>query len=131
MKITNKNIGEYVVYDNESLIAGMLDILFYNVKAGEFQIWDYKTNKEFSRESKYGNYLLGDLCTIQDCDLEVYSLQLSLYKLIIEKNTGIKLGDSYVVWFSHNNPTYEVIKINDRKYHAELIMNNRIKELAA
>jgi len=120
---------EYVVYDGESLIGGMLDMLFYNVKAKEFQIWDWKTNKEFDKESKYGNYLSGDLCTIQDSDLEIYSLQLSLYKLIIEKNTGIKLGDSYIVWFSHNNPTYEIIKVNDRRYHAEIIMNDRIKEI--
>jgi hypothetical protein len=68
---------------------------------------------------------------IEDCDLEIYSLQLELYKYIIEKNTGIKLGDSYVVWFSHNNPTYEVIKTKNRRYDIETIVNLRIQDIAA
>jgi hypothetical protein len=119
---------EFVVYDKESLIGGMLDILFYNVKTNEFQIWDYKTNKKFTINNKE-KYLLGDLCMIEDCDLEIYSLQLSLYKYIIEKNTGIKLGKSYVVWFSHNNPTYEIIETKDRAYHAKLIIEKRINEI--
>jgi hypothetical protein len=121
---------EFVVYDRESLIGGMLDMLFFNVKAGEFQIWDWKTNKKFDREEK-SRHLLNELCMIEDCDLEIYSLQLELYKYIIEKNTGIKLGDSYVVWFSHNNSTYEVIKTKNRRYDIETIVNLRIQDIAA
>ena len=48
---------ELVVFDKETLIGGMLDILFYNVKAKEFQIWDWKTNKKFTIENK-DKYLL-------------------------------------------------------------------------
>jgi hypothetical protein len=121
---------EFVVYDKESLIGGMLDMLFYNVKAGEFQIWDYKTNKKFDKEEK-NRHLLNELCMIEDCDLELYSLQLELYKYIIEKNTGMKLGKSYIVWFSHNNPTYEVIKTKNRRYDIETIVNLRIQDIAA
>ena len=121
---------EFVVYDKESLIGGMLDMLFYNVKAQEFQIWDWKTNKKFIREEK-SRHLLNELCMIEDCDLEVYSLQLELYKYIIEKNTGMKLGKSYIVWFSHNNPTYEIIETKNRKYDISVIVNSRIQELVA
>ena len=121
---------EFVVYDRESLIGGMLDMLFYNIKAEEFQIWDWKTNKKFIREEK-SRHLINELCMIEDSDLEVYSLQLELYKYIIEKNTGMKLGKSYIVWFSHNNPTYEIIETKNRKYDIGVIVNNRISELAA
>lgn len=118
---------EMVVRDPESLVAGMLDILFYNVKAKEYQIWDWKTNKSFSmREDRK---LLDELCLLDDCDLEIYSLQLSMYKFIIEKNTGLKLGNSYVVWFSHNNDNYEVIEMKSRSYYASMIINKRILEL--
>ena len=119
---------EFVVYDRESLIGGMLDMLFYNVKAGEFQIWDYKTNKNLSLKCKE-RHLLNELCFLEDCDLELYSLQLSLYKYIIEKNTGMKLGKSYLIWFSHNNPTYKIIESKDRSYYVELMIKNRINEL--
>jgi hypothetical protein len=68
---------------------------------------------------------------LEDCDLELYSLQLELYKQIIEKNIPIKLGKSYIVWFSHNNDDYKIIETRDRKYYINCLINNRIAELAA
>jgi len=121
---------ELVVFDRESLIGGMLDMLFFNVKKGEFQIYDWKTNKEFTKEMK-SRHLTGDLYMLEDSDLEIYSIQLGLYKYIIEKYTGIKLGKSYIVWFSHNNPSYEIIEAKDRTYYVKKIIENRILELAA
>jgi len=121
---------EMIVYDKESLIGGMLDILFYNVKLKQFQIWDWKTNKKFDKEMK-SRHFHDKLYLLEDSDLEIYSLQLAMYKLIIEKNTGIKLGKSYVVWFSHNNDNYEIIETKDRSYYANMIMADRIAELAA
>jgi len=121
---------EMIVYDPESLIGGMLDILFYNIRTGEFQIWDWKTNKKFDMDKK-SRHFQDELYMLEDSDLEIYSIQLAMYKLIIEKITGIKLGKSYVVWFSHNNESYEIIECKDREYYAKLIMNKRIAELAA
>jgi hypothetical protein len=121
---------ELVVYDRETLIGGMLDILFWNVKAKEFQIWDYKTNKEFTYEMK-DRHLINDLYLLEDCDLELYSLQLGLYKYIIEKNIPIKLGKSYLVWFSHNNDNYKIIETKNMSYYIDIIVKNRIQELAA
>lgn len=121
---------EMILYDSESLIGGMLDILFYNVRMKEFQIWDWKTNKKFDKEMK-SRHFQDKLYMLEDSDLEIYSLQLAMYKLIIEKNTGMKLGKSYVVWFSHNNDNYEIIETKNREYYAKLIMEDRIKELAA
>lgn len=116
---------ELVVYDKESLIGGMIDAIFYNVKTKEFQIYDWKTNKGFSYENKW-NSLLDELGLLQDCDLEVYSLQLSLYKYIIEKACGIKLGKSCLVWFSHNNENYKIIETIDRSSYVRDIINKRI-----
>jgi hypothetical protein len=96
----------------------------------QFQIWDWKTNKKFDMEMK-SRHFQDKLMVLEDSDLEIYSLQLAMYKHIIEKNTGIKLGQSYVVWFSHNNDNYEIIETKDREYYANMIMEDRIKELAA
>ena len=100
--------AEQIVYDKKSKIAGMFDILYWNVKAQEFQIWDNKTNKVFigleneeniekvegyekQKERPIKN-LKGKLSILEDNDLEIYSLQLEMYKQIIERNTSIKLG---------------------------------------
>jgi len=114
---------EFIMYDSESLIGGMTDIIFYNVKAKEIQIWDWKTNKDFTFENSYQN-LTNELSDLNDCDHEIYSLQLSMYKYIIEKNTGIKLGKSYLVWLSHNNNNYKVIEGIDRKNHINKIIKS-------
>jgi hypothetical protein len=119
---------EFVVYDKESLIGGMLDMIFYNVKANEFQIYDWKTNKDFTNEMK-SRHLLNDLYMLEDCDLEIYSLQLELYKQIIEKNIPIKLGKSYIVWFSHNNDNYKIIETKDRQFYVGKIIEKRIESL--
>jgi len=118
---------EMILYDKESLIGGMLDILFYNVKTGEYQIWDHKTNKELTLKTE--RRLKNKLYILDDSDLTIYSLQLSMYKYIIEKNTGIKLGKSYIVWYSHNNSNYEIIQTKDYSYFVNIIINNRINEI--
>ena len=118
---------EMVIYDKKSLIGGMLDMLFWNVKTQEFQIWDYKTNKEFT--FKTNRRLKDELYILDDSDLNIYSLQLGMYKYIIEKYTGIKLGKSYLVWFSHNNENYKVIETKEYSYFVNIIFNNRINEI--
>ncbi len=121
---------EMILYDRELLIGGMLDMLFYNIKTKEFQIWDWKTNKKFDMEMK-SRHFHDRLYMLEDSDLEIYSLQLAMYKLMLEKGTGLKLGKSYVVWFSHNNDSYEVIETKNREFHAKMIMEDRLNELAA
>ena len=121
---------EFIIFDRKLLLGGMLDILFWNMKAQEFQIWDWKTNKDFTYEMK-GRHLLDDLYLLEDCDLELYSLQLEMYKQIIERNTPIKLGKSYIVWFSHNNDEHKVIEAKNRQHYVNIILNNRMAELAA
>lgn len=120
---------ELVVYDKESLIAGMTDLLFYNVRDNELQIWDWKTNKAFSKNNSNNKMLLDIFGTLEDCDLELYSLQMEAYKYIIEKNTSIKLGKSYLIWVSHNNLDFEIIEGKNRRYFIEQMFQKRIEEL--
>lgn len=107
---------ELVCYDKEFLVAGMVDMLFYNRKSKRFEIWDWKTNsadKAFNEDSDKVSYLAHPLYLLKNTAIDIYSLQLSTYKYILEKNTGINLGDSYIVWFSHKNDNYEVKKCED------------------
>lgn len=120
---------EIVMYDEESLVAGMADLIFWNVKAQEFQIWDWKTNKKFAKSED--RKLTDTLYMLDDCEWEVYSLQLEAYKYILERNTGFKFGKSYLVWVSHNNPTYEIIEAKNRRFYIEQLFNERIQSLAA
>jgi len=125
---------ELVVFDRVYKIGGMVDLLFYNVKAKEFQIWDWKTNKEFDGWSKKDGYqadigkdnYTGSLALLKKNDINHYSLQLGTYKHIIERNTGIKLGDSYLVWVSHLEDDFHIIKTLNRDFFVKQMINEYI-----
>jgi hypothetical protein len=115
---------EFVVFDIEWELAGMMDIIFWNVKHQCFQIWDWKTNKELNMVAKYSGMKLKSIVSdLDECEFELYSLQLSAYKRIIERNTSIKLGDSYIVWFNEVNDNYKIIKCNDYSSEINMIMS--------
>ena len=115
---------EFVVGDEEFLVGGMLDKLFYNTTANALQIWDYKTNKEISKSSKYKNRMVGELSYLEECEFNTYSLQLSIYKLIIERNTNLKLGNSYLVWINDANDKYQIIGTDYMEKEAMIILNS-------
>lgn len=121
---------EMVIFDSDYQIGGMVDLLFYNVKAKEFQIWDWKTNKEFTKTNKYGNMMTGRLFSLESCHHEIYSLQLSAYKYIIEKNTGIKLGKSYLVWIPAEYDNYEIIEAKNRELYVDIMFKEHLNEEA-
>jgi hypothetical protein len=110
---------ELVVGDEEYGIAGQIDGFFYNTKSNEFQIWDYKTNKEIKKTNDFGKTYKAPISHLAECEFNTYSLQLGLYKHIIERNTNIKIGDCFLVWINEVNDSYKVIKCEDRK--AELV----------
>ena len=100
--------SEVVMGDRELWIGGMADQIFYNTKSGMLEIWDWKTNKKIDT---YSNFKLeGSLSYLDSSKLTVYSLQLSLYKFMLEKNTNLKFGDNYICWFNEKNTSYVVHK---------------------
>ena len=115
--------SEFVVGDRESGICGTLDNLSYNKKTKKLVIFDYKTNKEIKTENPRGDTLLEPFKHLQNCEIVKYSLQIWLYKLIIERNTPFEVETGYVVWVAGNND-YELISILDLQKEAEIILNN-------
>ena len=63
--------------------------------------------------------MLGPVSHLDECEFSTYSLQLSLYKYIIEYETKLKIEDCFIVWFNENNAKYKLIKCAD--YSKEII----------
>ena len=123
---------EYVLGDEDLGIAGMIDLFCYNESKEQFYIADYKTNKQFTFQSKYKKYYKEPINHLDECEFNTYSLQTSIYRYIIEKNLGIELGDSIVVWFNEKNETYESIKCEYLKKDVEKMFKlyKKTKQLA-
>lgn len=83
---------ELVVYDKESKIAGIIDFLAYNKIKKCYSILDWKTSKEIKLHNNFQN-MLKPFEQYDDCNYIHYSLQLSLYKYIIEQFTDLKIDE--------------------------------------
>jgi hypothetical protein len=111
--------SEFIVGDESLGLCGTIDQIFYNKRSNKFEIWDWKQNENLTTSSQYK--LTKSLSHLDSSDLSIYSIQLSLYKAIIEMKTGIEFGDNYLVWFNESQPTYKCIKCHDYSHEASII----------
>ena len=84
--------NEIIVNDPALGIAGTIDFVAYNKKTDTIDILDWKTSKSFSVSS--GSQKMKEpFEAYPNTNVSEYSLQLSLYKYIVEKHTNLKIGE--------------------------------------
>lgn len=118
---------EQVVGSEEYDIASAVDHLFYNKLTGGLVLVDYKTNSYMSGYNKkaYSKKMKVPLSHLNDDALHHYHIQLSIYKYLIEKYTGLKVEEMFIVYMSENIENYEIIDIPYLKEEVEEILENR------
>ena len=100
--------SEFVVGDiSDTRICGTIDNLSLCRHTNDLYIVDYKTNKKFTEKNTFGKYLTGPVSYLEDTKMNVYGLQLHMYKYIVEKYTDFKVK-CIIVWFNENNDTYKL-----------------------
>ena len=105
---------EWIIFDEELKIAGTIDMLF-RVDAHDARkvaIFDWKCSKEIKFKNKYGKGLL-PIGHVEDCNYNHYSLQLSLYKYLLEKNYGLVVEEMNLVVIHRTNSEALVIPVKD------------------
>lgn len=116
--------SEMVVGDKETGICGCIDNISFNYKTQKLIIFDYKSNKKIESSGK--EKMLKELNHLDSCELVKYSLQLHLYKTIIEKNTPFKISDLYIVWLNGKN--HQLVPTLNLEKEAEILLKNIILE---
>jgi len=114
---------EFVIGDRNASVCGTIDNLSYNKNTKKLAIFDYKTNKKIGTSSDYNNKLLAPFEHLAECELVKYSLQLWLYKYIIEKNTNFEVEPPHIVWVAGKDG-YELIPTLDMGKEAIYILEN-------
>ena len=106
-------IDELPIGSEEFNIASCVDHLFYNKLTGGLVLVDYKTNSlmEGYNKKAYKKAMKVPLNHINDDALHHYHIQLSIYKFLIEKYTGLKVDEMFIVYMSENIENYEIIPI--------------------
>lgn len=120
---------EWKIWTEEYKIAGSIDCVFYSKKTNNLCIYDWKRSKEIKMHNSYTN-AKKPIDYLSDCNYIHYSLQLNLYKWILEKYYNVKIDDLYLVILHPNNNNYLKIQCNDYSKEIELMLNERKKALS-
>lgn len=116
--------SEWLIFDEESKISGSVDMIYKN-DSGEFLMCDYKRSKEirlFNKLQKGCSPVTSDL---DDCNLNHYSLQLGIYKAILEKNYGIEISKTFLLVLHPNQDTYLKVPTKDMSEKVTEILASR------
>ena len=106
---------EVRVFSKKWKIAGMIDSLF--IYKGKIFILDWKTNKDFTHDDHpKGKYekLLEPFNDHYKNHLSEYSIQLSLYALILEE-WGFEVGGAYLVHIGPGEEDANLYKVVDMR----------------
>jgi len=93
---------EWRIFDEETLVAGSIDYVGYDPKNKCLYLFDWKRTKGISFQS-FGRMRgkpelgYGVINKYDNCNGIKYSLQLNLYKYILEKNYGVTIKCMYLV----------------------------------
>lgn len=116
---------EFIVGSIKYDIAGSIDNLLLT-NNNELVMIDYKTNKKINFNSFNSQKMLEPLNNLEDCNYIHYSLQLCIYKLLIEEFTDIKVKNVYIVYFDEFKDDYEKIKVKNVLKEAQILLNTRL-----
>lgn len=110
--------------------CGATDQMMLNKYTGGITIIDYKTNKKIEYESYKHKKMLVPLHKFDDCNYIHHSFQLGDYKFKFEKNTNLKVDETFIVYFNVNADNYEIIEpLNMGKEVEKILENRRVKNM--
>lgn len=124
---------EWKIYHEELKIAGSIDMVYEN-SDGTLSIYDWKRAKEIQKYNIYKKYSVGEcLKNVPDTNFYHYSLQLNLYKYILETKYNKKIKDLYLVRLHPNNKnkTYDLIECKDMTNEIISLVKHRLKYIAS
>lgn len=117
--------AEWTVYDVPHLLAGTIDMCFIK-SDGTIAIYDWKRVKQLRRVSYDKKTGISDACKdVPDCNYYHYSLQLALYRWILETNYGLKVSETALVALHPAQETYEIHTTADMAHVVEALLSSR------
>ena len=112
---------EWEIYYEEKSVAGSVDMVFKNPD-GSFSIYDWKRSKKIEKSNIFETGI-GDFDHLPHCNFWHYSLQLNIYKYILELKYSIMINDLYLVIMHPNNSNYIKMKCPNLQEEVQLLMD--------
>lgn len=143
---------EWLIYDEKIGFAGSIDALFVSKdnlpnlknikrcdndfretnKKNKYWLLDWKRSKAIytSSRSQYGKYCKVPDSKIPNCNYYHYTLQLNIYRRIIE-SYGLEISGMMLVIIHPNNSEYQAMTVPFIDYEAKYIIENAVEEKKA
>jgi hypothetical protein len=118
--------AEWSVFSEEHMLCGQIDMLFRRKSDGKFVIYDWKRSKEIKTSNEYQKGL-PPLQHLDDCNYWHYSLQLNVYRWILEHLYHMEIADMYLIICHPDNKNYKRMRLNrlDEEVEAMLACRKR------
>lgn len=103
-------------------LAGTKDV-HVDIDDNYFITGDHKTNKNLSFESPYGTKMKAPFDGYDDCEMNKYTFQLSIYSYICERLMNKKAKELYITYYSRKKNVFRVFPIEYKKDEAEYLID--------
>lgn len=122
--------SEWSIYIKDLKLAGQLDMLYRTTTKDKetFVLCDWKRCKSIEKTNRFrnGKDPLGHL---PDCNFTHYSLQLNLYKYILEKYYGLNVGEMYLIALHPTQENYLQFEVPVLQDEIEKLLQARLEYL--
>ena len=121
---------EWMVWDKELKLAGSIDMIFED-KNKNLLIYDWKRSKKISMANKWQSSTNPILSEFPDTNYWHYSLQLNIYKFLLERNYGKKVVGMFLIFLhpDNKNKSYIRIEVQDLQDKIKLLAAQRLTNL--
>lgn len=122
--------SEWRIFDEEFMIAGTVDMVFKK-NDNSFYLFDWKRSKKVVDQSgnlKLENYAwaTGELNHLGDNSYNRYSLQLNIYRRILERRYNLIISSMNLLILHPDYKTYHLIKVPEMNREVDYIFNQAL-----
>jgi hypothetical protein len=115
---------EWLVFDEAHKVAGSIDMV-YMKPDGTLAIYDWKRAKELKTENRFQSGI-GPLAHLPDTNYWHYTMQLNVYRCILQTYYGYVVSELALVVLHPNNSGWRVSKLNFMDEEVEGMMATRV-----
>lgn len=117
---------EWCIFDEDAKVCGSVDMVYEDPqRVGTFIIADWKRSKSIKLENVWQSGSDSSTCHLPDCNFIHYSLQLGIYKYILEKKYDIIISQTFIVVLHPSQKIYKKIFTRNVDKEVENIMKER------
>lgn len=123
---------EWAIFDEDCHVAGTLD--FLELRDGVFNIYDWKRSNKLVfngkpiKETPWNKKALAPVENLNDTTYWHYALQVSIYRLILEKHYDIRVANGYLgVFHPDNHRPYRLEVPNLREEAIRVLEYHRVR----